>query len=190
MRHHDLASMTLLTVIATAAAAGGCESSAGTVCDLMCECEHCNDYEEESRCAQLEWQADVAEAYDCTSKFESWASCVEENGSCDENEASFSTLERGSCSGKGETGLDCSLDPGVCAGIGSGSSCENGTCKYRACAGALGPNPPACGSDADCGFGPDRCAEARTALVECEQEASEVNPFLEPPPGGSSGDEG
>ena len=190
MRRH-LASISMSTVIATAAIAGGCESSAQSVCETMCECEHCNDYEEEARCGQLEWEAEVAEAYDCTSKFESWASCVEDNGSCDEKDATFTTNERGSCSGKGETGLDCSLDPNVCAGIGGGASCEGGTCKYRACAGSQGPNPPACSSDSDCGFGPDRCAETRTALVECQAEASEVNPFLQQPqPGGSSGDEG
>ena len=192
MRPLDYGRVTMLA-LAASVLSGGCESSAENVCELVCECTHCNDFEEERSCAHLEWQADVAESYDCTSEFDDWAKCVEDNGRCNEDEASFTTHEVGSCSGQGETNLDCTLDPSVCAGIANGATCEGGTCKYRACAGQPGPNPPACSSDADCGFGPDRCAEAHDALVKCQADASEVNPLLTQPqpqpPGGPTGGE-
>src|SRR5262245_32862443 len=168
----------------------GCGTNVSNVCELMCECEHCNDYEEDARCANLQWQADVADAYECNEQLDKLASCFEDNGTCDDKNATFSTNDRGSCSAKGETGLDCTPDPGVCSTFGNGATCEGGTCKYRACSGNGGQQP--CETDGDCPVGDDRCQEEKEDLAQCEVDASDVNPFLQPtqPPQGSTGGEG
>ena len=165
-----------------AATGAGCDSSAASVCDAICECEHCNDYQEDLGCRQVEWQAEVAEVYGCASEFEDWAACVEESGTCNERDASYTTLESGSCSAKGSRQLDCSLDENVCTAFGPGTFCEDGDCKYTGCKGDFGPTPPQCERDEDCPTGADRCADPVKALQECEAAASEVNPYLQQPP--------
>jgi hypothetical protein len=175
---------------AAASVAAGCDTPAGTMCDLVCECEHCSDQDEDARCLQLEKEENVAEVYDCSKEFEALATCFEENGTCDEKAASFTTSELGSCTAKGDFMLDCELDPNVCSTFGNAAFCEGGTCKYTACAGDFGPNPPVCESDSQCPLGKDKCVDAREDLLTCEQDASEVNPRLQqpqPPDQGSSG---
>jgi len=68
----------------------GC-SRASVVCDLICECEHCNDQAKVEACNQLGTAEDVADAYDCSDKWEAYTVCVEERGTCDNKEARFST---------------------------------------------------------------------------------------------------
>lgn len=66
-------------------------SSATSMCNLICDCEHCNDQEKVEACNQFETGQDVASAYDCSDQWEAYATCVEERGTCDEKEARFST---------------------------------------------------------------------------------------------------
>jgi hypothetical protein len=68
----------------------GC-SRAQVVCDLVCECEHCNDQEEIVTCDQLEVQESVADAYACGDAWEALTVCQEEKGTCDVDEARFET---------------------------------------------------------------------------------------------------
>lgn len=68
----------------------GC-SRASAVCDVICECEHCNDQAKVEACNQLETAEDVASAYDCSEQWDAYGTCVEERGVCDAKEARFST---------------------------------------------------------------------------------------------------
>jgi hypothetical protein len=74
------------------ASAAGC-SRAQVVCDLICECEHCSDEDEIKTCAALSTREDVADAYDCGDAWSTYTLCVEEQGTCDEKDARYSTVD-------------------------------------------------------------------------------------------------
>jgi hypothetical protein len=146
----------------------GCGGQPGTICSLVCDCEHCNDYEEELTCIQLETSLEVAEAYDCAAEWEALYTCVEEKGKCDEKEANFSTQSEGSCSATQPVGFPCVAQTD-CDVIGSGYTCTAGECSQRVCAGA---NPFPCDTNDDCQGGEDRCGDEQVDLGECEADAS------------------
>jgi hypothetical protein len=166
-----------------------CTSMPTTLCDLECECEHCNDWEYDFECAQQEMGQEVAEAYDCTSEWDAWASCVEEQGECDEEAARFSTHALGSCSGTMDLGIPCT-DDAECEQMGGYSAnCSGGSCQMKSCAGQDVP----CQSNSDCPTGEDKCGTEEEALEECVDGASEVSLIFfgggdQPPqPGGPEG---
>lgn len=70
----------------------GC-SRAAAVCELVCECEHCNDQTKTEACNTLETAENVATAYDCSDKWEAYTTCIEDRGTCDEKESRFSTRD-------------------------------------------------------------------------------------------------
>ncbi|HRI70963.1 MAG TPA: hypothetical protein PK156_42310 [Polyangium sp.] len=70
----------------------GC-TRASVVCDLICTCEHCNTQAETEACNGLATAEDVADAYGCTDKWETYTVCIEERGKCDETESRFSTRD-------------------------------------------------------------------------------------------------
>lgn len=67
----------------------GC-SRAAAICEITCECEHCNDQAQLEVCNQLGTAEDLASAYDCSDKWEAYTVCVEERGTCDAKESRFS----------------------------------------------------------------------------------------------------
>jgi len=73
------------------AASAGC-SRAQIVCDIVCECEHCSDEREILVCADYATQEDVADAYGCGDAWNTYTVCIEEQGTCDANEANYSTV--------------------------------------------------------------------------------------------------
>ncbi|MDI1483301.1 hypothetical protein [Polyangium sp. y55x31] len=79
-------------LLGLAAASSGC-SRAQVVCDLICECEHCSDENEVQTCGQFATQEDVADAYDCGDAWTTYTLCIEEQGTCDEKKAQFSTVK-------------------------------------------------------------------------------------------------
>jgi hypothetical protein len=68
----------------------GC-SRAAAVCEVICECEHCNDQAKIEACNQLGTAEDVAAAYACSDQWDAYTTCVEERGTCDATESRFST---------------------------------------------------------------------------------------------------
>lgn len=157
----------------------GCGGQASSVCSLICDCEHCNDYEEDLTCIQVETSLSVAEAYDCAQEWEDYASCVEEKGKCDEKEADFSTRADGSCSATQPIGFPCMVQAD-CDQVQTGLTCTGGECAQRVCAG----DPYPCDTNADCPGGPDRCEDEAVDLGECESKASDRDvPISQPSPG-------
>ena len=150
--------------------AGGCASQPETLCNLVCECEHCNDYAEEATCASRERELAVAEAYGCEGEWEAYATCFEENGTCDEQKVRFSTEAPGQCSGLLDSQLPCVLAD-ECQALGGDTvwSCIGGMCSGKSCAG--GNNSP-CRQDNDCDGGEDRCGLQASNLNECQTAAS------------------
>ncbi|NUQ75020.1 MAG: hypothetical protein HUU21_15830 [Polyangiaceae bacterium] len=145
----------------------GCGSRASAVCDLICECEHCNDYEEDVQCEAIETTAEMAAVYECADQWEAWATCLEERGRCEETEANFTTATAGSCSGKTNTNFPC-MNNGDCQStFGPASLCESGMCSQRTCAGSDIP----CESNNQCS-GEDQCDAEEDALDDCVDNAS------------------
>lgn len=68
----------------------GC-SRAAVVCELVCECEHCNDQDKIEACNRLGTTEDVASTYGCDDAWEAYTVCVEERGTCDADTSRFST---------------------------------------------------------------------------------------------------
>ena len=155
----------------------GCESSAQTVCDLVCECEHCSDLDYELTCAGYDWRQDLANTYGCEGQFDAWASCVEGSGKCNERTASFTTMAIGSCSGSQATNYTCTAHVDCTSVFGAGATCEGTQCNTRLCASTGIP----CQSDVDCVQGVDLCSEEANTLYTCQNDASAVNPFLPSP---------
>src|SRR5258706_4390639 len=96
-------------VLSGLCAVSACKSQATTICDLECDCEHCNDYESDIKCDQRTMEHDVADAYGCADKWDAWATCYEDNGSCNQDTANYSTVAQtsGSCTGLTDTKKAC-----------------------------------------------------------------------------------
>lgn len=147
------------------------------ICDLVCECEHCNDLAEDYGCEQVSASKEIAEIYECLDEWTAYADCFEEKGTCDEEEANFTTREQGSCSATASSGLPCA-DNSDCLTVGiDGARCEGMVCVYTACAGDQVGQP--CSSNSECPGGADRCEEEGGKYAACVAEASEnPNYFL------------
>jgi len=68
----------------------GC-SRATVICELVCECEHCNDQDKIEQCNSVNAAEDVASAYDCGEQWDAYTVCFEERGTCEVKESRFST---------------------------------------------------------------------------------------------------
>ena len=154
-------------------AAPACSGQPGTLCDLQCECEHCNDVEEDVTCEAYATQRDVSEIYDCLAEWEDWANCVEEKGTCNEDEASFSTHEQGSCTGPAQaSGSPCANNDECTQSWGDAFYCSGGTCQARTCTGDQGGYT--CATSDECPDGEDRCGDEAADLAECIDDASDM----------------
>lgn len=149
------------------AAAAGCSSRAEEICALICECEHCNDYDADVSCTLLETQEEVAGIYDCAAAFETWTTCVEERGTCTADVSSFATSHAGSCSVSVSTGAICVSD-NDCGTLGFGVRCEAGTCVQLTC---VGHAEQQCNEDFQCPEY-DLCDAEQKALDACIDKAS------------------
>ena len=146
------------------------------ICDLVCECEHCNDLTDDYSCERISASQEIAEIYECDSEWTSYADCFEDKGVCDEDEARFSTQEQGSCSSTASSGVPC-MDNTECLNVGiTGARCENMLCVYTACTGDMNGQP--CDSNSDCPGGADKCASELEDLNKCLVDASDDNSFI------------
>lgn len=155
----------LLTILFPVFLATSCTSLAGSVCDAICECEHCNDIEEDELCLLWEAQEEISSVYECESAFEDYATCYEDKGRCEEKEANFSTHASGSCIPNYNSGMTCT-DATEC--YMPDATCDNGTCHHRGCS----ADGSYCDNDSDCA-GDDLCREENQRLMECIDAASD-----------------
>lgn len=145
------------------------------ICDLVCECEHCNDLSEDYLCERVSASQDIAAIYECDAEWSAYADCVEDKGTCDEDGANFTTRETGSCSNTANSGLSCTGDSDcVNTGI-PGARCENMSCVYTACNDG---NGQPCSTDSDCPGGEDKCMSEAEKLSECITAASDDPSFV------------
>src|SRR5262245_17071641 len=109
-----------LAALALGGAVLSCASQASTICSVECDCEHCSDIEEEVVCRARERDAEVADGYGCLHKWEVWAACYKDKGTCHETEARYSTVTQtpGSCSGEESLGRPCLLGDQNCDVLG------------------------------------------------------------------------
>jgi len=69
---------------------GGCDGQAGQLCDVICECELCNDRQEDECVISLQAQFDIAEAYGCAEQADAYVECMLDNNDCDDTSFSVS----------------------------------------------------------------------------------------------------
>jgi hypothetical protein len=100
----------------------GC-SRAQVMCDLICECEHCNDQEKVVACDAIQAEEDVADVYGCAEKWEALTVCVEEKGTCDEDQADWDTTDNDTgenrCDDEQDALNDCIDDASAHGGTGN-----------------------------------------------------------------------
>jgi hypothetical protein len=168
MRTNLLLSALLLPLLGLGASA--C-SRADALCGLVCDCSHCNDWDETKLCEQISLSQDVASDYGCDSAWDSWAECFENNGQCYADLATYATRELGSCNTHVDMQIACSNnDP--CTAADPNGFCSNGACVYKVCNNAT---DQACTSHGQCPSGPDKCEQVALVLLQCEQQAADIN---------------
>ena len=123
--------LTVALIVSLSAAVPAC-SQAQTICDLKCDCEHCNDVKRDDVCATYEAKLEVAEAYGCEAEWEDLASCIEEYGACSEQHLHFSTLGRGICVNSFcvDSQVPCKLDVDCLTNV---DLCADQTAKLNTC---------------------------------------------------------
>ncbi len=89
-----------------------CKSTVSSLCSRACDCEHCNDYTRKLSCDELQGQEDVAHDYGCDGAFANWLACIDDNGTCNEAQARFTTRKPGHCASGACDGIPigCSSD--------------------------------------------------------------------------------
>jgi hypothetical protein len=166
-----IAALSTMAAIFICVCSVSCKSEATTICDLECDCEHCNDFASEVRCDERNAEHDVADAYGCADVWDTWATCYEDKGSCDESKATYSTVQQtaGSCSNESSTGKACPNGNSDCTSGVPDQYCAAGMCKFKSCAGSGVP----CTSNSQCSSGgQDRCASEQKTLGDCVTKAS------------------
>jgi hypothetical protein len=159
----------IVVVVLGCAVVAAC-TQADAVCNLVCECEHCNDVRAEYECASWNNRQEVADVYGCGIELEDYLTCIEENGRCDEEESDFTTRAPGSCSESFDLGVNCMVDSD-CPQVGGSTTCQEGRCRYPSCAGSQGNVP--CDDDSDCENGADLCGAQQLELAECFASGSD-----------------
>jgi len=140
-------------------------TSASSVCQTICECEHCNKYGELSVCRSMEKAEARAEAYNCGDQYAAVLTCTLEKGTCDEKTANYTTAGDGTCTQQ-QIGLSCMMDSDC---FGNNPTCSNGQCVESTCNGTGN----SCSTNADCaGEGADRCEKEKKDLSDCIDKAS------------------
>lgn len=145
----------------------GC-TSASSVCETICDCEHCNKYARISSCGKMVKAEDRADAYGCSDQHLAVLTCTLEKGKCDEETSNYSTAGSGSC-GQQAIGVSC-MTNADCPG--PNPTCSNSQCIEMVCAGSNNP----CANNSDCtGQGEDLCQKERDDLNDCIDKASALN---------------
>jgi hypothetical protein len=96
----------LLSVTPVAAVlAPGCAGNPGELCDLRCECTHCNDLAEEFCLIDEQADQDRADAYDCADEYDTWIECAIDHNDCNDENNNFTIDE--SCSDERQELVEC-----------------------------------------------------------------------------------
>lgn len=140
-------------------------TSASSVCETICECEHCSDYRELSQCRSMERKEARAEAYGCNDQHAAVLTCMLEKGRCDEEKSNYVLSGPGQCVQQPQ-GVSC-MSASDCGGF--NPQCTNGQCTDGICA-DIGSS---CSSNSDCDLGgPSVCTSEEDALDKCISDAS------------------
>jgi hypothetical protein len=161
----------LVALIPLSLAVTGCGGLGGELTDIICDCTHCDDWREEKLIAGYDTSLEIAEIYGCDPEWESLMGCQIDRGECDEDDASWSVYEKGSCSGSLDLMTPCTTDAQC---VIAGSTCNGTTCVQKACSGANTP----CASDSDCPVGEDKCEDEREDLFECLDDGADDDTYI------------
>jgi hypothetical protein len=151
----------MVALLGSVLVVAACDRS-DALCDLVCECEHCNDVRSKHECASGDRDQDFAAAYGCADEWDAYADCVEDNGRCEDRQASFTTRVSGSCSLPQSIPTGCTRDAD-CQPYTPNATCAGGSCTYLTCADGGG----FCSDDSDCPNGEDLCRVTHIDLLTC-----------------------
>ena len=99
--------LSFLLVLTLGIFASACKGTSGELCDIICDCEGCNDNEYDECIIDADAGEDTASAYDCSAEYDDYAACALEDNDCvDDN-----FVVDADCAGEAEDYLEC-LDDG------------------------------------------------------------------------------
>jgi hypothetical protein len=152
------------------AVALGCGGPEADLSGLICDCEHCNDWEEEDTYNGLSTSADVADLYGCIDDWDAYVACQLDKGRCNETDANWTVNGPGSFSATMDLGTPCMADADCTMGPGTQTCSVTMTCVTTACVGGGGP----CDTNADCP-GTDLCQVEQDRVNDCIVKGSTHN---------------
>jgi uncharacterized membrane protein YgcG len=68
-----------------AIAVAACGGRGAEMCELICDCENCNDRDREECEIEVNEAIDIADAYGCTDRADEFYDCALDNNDCDED---------------------------------------------------------------------------------------------------------
>lgn len=149
----------------------GCGGITGEYVSLVCECIHCDDWDEQFISESLDTNAEIAEIYGCDAEFESLVQCEIDEGECNTDKAAWEVVGSGNCNGSLSLGVPCMTDT-ECATL-PNATCVNMQCAQKACSDNLTP----CATDDECP-GEYKCADEQADLVECEDDSADDKSYV------------
>jgi hypothetical protein len=102
--------------------APGCGGLPSDVCDVICECERCNDRAEDECLIRANRRQDTAAAYGCEDESDDYGNCVVDNNNCEQSQFQPGTR----CNDDYQILLDCMVDNSAVINISSGNNGQTG----------------------------------------------------------------
>jgi hypothetical protein len=164
----------LVSLLPLSLAALGCGGLGGQLTDLVCECEHCDDWREDKLIALYDASLEVATAYGCEAEWEGLVQCEIDEGTCDDEEARWSVSEPGKCNGSMDLMIPCTTNAQCSITPNATCNTVTMTCQQKVCSGGGGT----CSKDSDCSAGEYKCVDELADLVECEDDAADDKSYI------------
>jgi len=158
-------------LVSLSLAVSGCSGIRGEYVSLVCECIHCDDWDEEFITEGLAANEEIASIYGCDAEYESLLQCEIDEGECDTDKSNWLVVGDGSCNGSLSLGVTCMTDT-ECATL-PNATCVAGQCAQKACSDNFTP----CATDADCP-GEYKCSDEQADLVECEDDGADDKSYV------------
>ena len=153
-------------------AAPACSGQPGTLCDLQCECEHCNDVEEDVTCEAYATQRDVSEIYDCLAEWRTGPTASRRRAPATRTRRASPPTSRARARTGAGLGLSLRQQRRVHAELGRclllfGRHLPGANLHRR-------PRGYTCATSDECPDGEDRCGDEAADLAECIDDASDM----------------
>ena len=96
-----------VVLLAAGAEAVGCGTSAGSICDEVCDCQGCSDADYDDCIDEIEDAEGDAEDEGCEDEFDTYLDCLDEELACRDNDQ----IDADGCEDEGKELAECMGTP-------------------------------------------------------------------------------